>query len=56
MILVCPKCGYRWDFKGSNNRPTCPNCMGKLPSFKRKCPNLSVEERVDQLLKEKRGV
>jgi len=26
VVVVCPKCKYRWEYKGKRSRATCPNC------------------------------
>lgn len=30
MELECTKCGYKWDYGGSLNLATCPNCGYKV--------------------------
>jgi len=31
MRLKCQKCGYLWDYTGSKDRATCPDCKTKVP-------------------------
>lgn len=32
MKLVCPSCGYDWNYTGELVRATCPSCGGKVPT------------------------
>ena len=29
--LQCHRCGYSWEYSGSLQRATCPNCATKVP-------------------------
>ena len=35
VVVVCPKCKYRWEYKGKRSRATCPNC-GRVTSLANK--------------------